>query len=647
VSSTKTCVAHPPRLAQVAMALALCVASISIVIGASVSDAQASSIAGHSAWPTWGHFTSLGVNPDLNHRLPGQIPHISGQAGDEVSSNWAGLVESGAEYTAVASYWTVPTVQPSQTSQVSSTWIGIDGATPDDTSLIQTGTQQDTSGGSTSYFAWYEILPSPEVEIGTVSPGDEMEASIEEDSPGTWTISIEDLTSDQGTSGDVSYDGPGESAEWIEEQTTVEPGPEPPLADFGTVQFSDLGIGTPDPSDVVETPTFMANSDGDITAYPGGFVNDDMTVTYGQPPTATAISASPNPTTYGGSVTYSASVTSAEGVPDGDVTFSADSTALCTATLSNGTGSCTSSAAPVGSDTVSGTYPGDNVFAGSTGNTSILVDPPAASPPTPSTSPHGYWLVGSDGGIFNFGSAGFYGSTGSLQLQRPVVGIVPTADRDGYWLDASDGGVFAFGDAGFFGSITGLGLHPAGSGLPNSLNAPIVGMVPSADGGGYFMVASDGGVFAFGDAHFAGSCPGIGGCSGPAVAVMPDATGNGYWLVTRTGNVYAFGDAPNYGSPGAQSVPVTSAVRTPNGGGYWILFANGVIAPYGDAGDYGDAAGAFGGLNPAMAIFTTSDGGGYWIASANGTVDQYGDAPNDGGMAGTHLNGSIIAATGF
>ena len=52
-------------------------------------------------------------------------------------------------------------------------------------------------------------------------------------------------------------------------------------------------------------------------------------------------------------------------------------------------------------------------------------------------------------------------------------------------------------------------------------------MVPSSDGGGYFMVASDGGVFAFGDARFEGSCPGIGGCSGAAVAVVPDARATG------------------------------------------------------------------------------------------------------------------------
>ena len=232
-------------------------------------------------------------------------------------------------------------------------------------------------------------------------------------------------------------------------------------------------------------------------------------------------------------------------------------------------------------------------------------------------------------------------------MQRPVVGITPTSDLGGYWLVASDGGIFTFGDAGFFGSIPGLGFAPAGTGAAKELNAPIVGMVPSSDGGGYFMVGSDGGVFAFGDAKFEGSCPGIGGCSGAAVTVMPDATGNGYWLVTATGHIYTFGDAAYYGAPGPQRVPVTSAVRTADGKGYWILFSNGVIAGYGDAGNFGSPGGAFGGQNPATAIFSTADGQGYWVASANGSVYTYGDAQFEGSMAGTTLNGPIIAATGF
>jgi hypothetical protein len=70
----------------------------------------------------------------------------------------------------------------------------------------------------------------------------------------------------------------------------------------------------------------------------------------------------------------------------------------------------------------------------------------------PTADGKGYWLVASDGGIFSFGDAVFYGSTGGLSLNKPVVGMAPTADGKGYWLVASDGGIFSFGDAVFYGS---------------------------------------------------------------------------------------------------------------------------------------------------------------------------------------------------
>ena len=38
----------------------------------------------------------------------------------------------------------------------------------------------------------------------------------------------------------------------------------------------------------------------------------------------------------------------------------------------------------------------------------------------------GYWPVASDGGIFSYGDAAFYGSTGALTLNKPVVGMAPT-----------------------------------------------------------------------------------------------------------------------------------------------------------------------------------------------------------------------------
>ena len=77
----------------------------------------------------------------------------------------------------------------------------------------------------------------------------------------------------------------------------------------------------------------------------------------------------------------------------------------------------------------------------------------------------GYWLAASDGGVFNYGNAGFFGSAGSLPLNKPIVGIAATKDAGGYWLVASDGGIFNYGDAAFHGS--------AGA-LP--LNKPIVGI---------------------------------------------------------------------------------------------------------------------------------------------------------------------------
>ena len=99
----------------------------------------------------------------------------------------------------------------------------------------------------------------------------------------------------------------------------------------------------------------------------------------------------------------------------------------------------------------------------------------------------GYWLVASDGGIFSYGDAQFYGSTGALHLNKPIVGMAATPDGSGYWLVASDGGIFSYGDAQFYGS-TGA-IH---------LAQPIVAMAAMPDGGGYWFSAADGGLFNYG-----------------------------------------------------------------------------------------------------------------------------------------------------
>jgi hypothetical protein len=122
----------------------------------------------------------------------------------------------------------------------------------------------------------------------------------------------------------------------------------------------------------------------------------------------------------------------------------------------------------------------------------------------------GYWLLAADGGVFTFGSAKFFGSTGNIHLNKPAVAMAPTADGRGYWFVASDGGVFAFGDAAYPGSAYQLSPNaPAGgSNSIAPLNRPADGIVGTNDGGGYWMVAADGGVFTFGDAGFVGSLGG-------------------------------------------------------------------------------------------------------------------------------------------
>jgi hypothetical protein len=185
----------------------------------------------------------------------------------------------------------------------------------------------------------------------------------------------------------------------------------------------------------------------------------------------------------------------------------------------------------------------------------------------------GYDEVASDGGIFTFGGAHFYGSTGSLTLNKPIVGMAVTSDGGGYWLDASDGGIFAFGDAGFFGSTGSI-----------VLNKPIVGMAATPDGGGYWLVASDGGIFAFGNASFFGS-QGATALNKPVVGMAATPDGKGYWLVASDGGIFTHGDAQFYGSQGATALnkPIVGMAATSDGHGYWLVASDGGIFTHGDA----------------------------------------------------------------
>jgi hypothetical protein len=233
----------------------------------------------------------------------------------------------------------------------------------------------------------------------------------------------------------------------------------------------------------------------------------------------------------------------------------------------------------------------------------------------PTADGHGYWNVASDGGLFAFGDAGFYGSMGGQHLNRPVVGMSATPNGGGYWEVASDGGLFAFGDAGFYGSTGNI-----------VLNKPVVGMAATGNGGGYWEVASDGGLFAFGNAGFYGS---MGGqhLNKPVVGMAATPDGGGYWLVASDGGVFSFGDAGFYGSTGniVLNRPVVGMASSPDGGGYWMVASDGGLFAFGDARFYGSMGGQS--LNQPMVGMASNRGNGYWLVAADGGLFSFGSAP--------------------
>jgi hypothetical protein len=255
-------------------------------------------------------------------------------------------------------------------------------------------------------------------------------------------------------------------------------------------------------------------------------------------------------------------------------------------------------------------------------------------PGPPSPPPYSsYWMVASDGGLFSYGGAKFYGSMGGKQLVAPIVGMAPTADGQGYWEVAADGGLFSFGDARYYGSMGG-----------KKLVAPIVGVASTADGQGYWEVAADGGLFCFGDATFQGSMGGK-NLVAPIVGMAPTADGQGYWEVASDGGLFSFGDAQFQGSMGGKQLvaPIVGMSATADGHGYWEVASDGGLFSFGDA----RFSGSMGGKHlvaPVVSLVATTDGQGYWEVASDGGLFPFGDAQFSGSQGSSVLVAPIVGS---
>ncbi len=228
---------------------------------------------------------------------------------------------------------------------------------------------------------------------------------------------------------------------------------------------------------------------------------------------------------------------------------------------------------------------------------------------------NGYWLVTKSGTVESFGTAHSYGSV--TNPVGSVIGMAATPDDNGYWVVTNAGVIYNFGDAmRFVGvsiyGITGLtGTHP--------LNAPIVGLAPTPDGKGLYLVAADGGVFNFGDARFLGNTYTLGltGLKGthplnaPIVGMTLTPSANGYLLIAADGGVFNLGDAKFLGNTytlGITGLKGTHPLNAPIVGGTYVP---------------GSQAG-------------------YYLFGADGGVFNFGTAPFEGSNANTHLGAPVI-----
>ncbi len=164
------------------------------------------------------------------------------------SENWSGYAirktKKGA-FHSISAYWIVPRVRPSQKNKYSSAWIGIDGFS--NSSLIQTGTEQDYENGKAVYYAWWEILPAAETRIPyPVSPGDLMYARISKLRRSNWLILLANKTKGWVFRKVKTYKGPATSAEWIMEAASLDD-KTAKLANYGNIVFNKCRINNRNP----------------------------------------------------------------------------------------------------------------------------------------------------------------------------------------------------------------------------------------------------------------------------------------------------------------------------------------------------------------------------------------------------------------
>ena len=223
----------------------------------------------------------------------------------------------------------------------------------------------------------------------------------------------------------------------------------------------------------------------------------------------------------------------------------------------------------------------------------------------------------------------------------PPIAVKPSqSGRNGYWMLGSDGKVYAFGQAKHLGAPT----------LPAGISAVDLETTPS--GNGYWIVDSAGNVYGYGDAASQGGITGGQLAAGETVTSLSSTpSGRGYWIFTSKGRAVRFGDAVFFGdmSRAVLAGPVLDSIPTPTGLGYYMVASDGGIFAFGDAKFYGSMGGKK--LNaPVQSLVPDADGAGYWLVASDGGIFAF-ESLFRGSMGGKPLakpvTGMVPYGTGY
>jgi sugar lactone lactonase YvrE len=224
---------------------------------------------------------------------------------------------------------------------------------------------------------------------------------------------------------------------------------------------------------------------------------------------------------------------------------------------------------------------------------------------------------------------------GSPGGPQPGPGVTPGGSgQSGYWMLGSDGKVYAFGDA--------HSLGDPSAALPAGAKAVHIEPTPTAKG--YWIVDDAGHVYAYGDAVPAGGATPSQLAPGEKVtSLSPTPSGKGYWLFSTKGRVFTFGDAKSFGDLAGKNLngAVASSVATPSGNGYYMVASDGGVFAFGDA-KFRGSMGATKLNQPVQSLVPTRDGGGYWLVASDGGIFAFGNGPFKGSMGATKLNRPVV-----